>query len=77
MILSAHSVEITEMYSTLTFYWQKFRESNGFTKDLTKKNFSECNFFLFSTFKSATFSRKKPTIEFQYKKNLVKTKREK
>ena len=35
-LLSAHSVEITEMYSTITFYWQKFRESDGLTKEITK-----------------------------------------
>ena len=39
---------------TLTLFWQKFRESNGFTNkitkylvDLTKKIFSEDKFFTF------------------------------
>ena len=32
----SNSVEIMEIYSHLTHFWQKFRESNGFTKEITK-----------------------------------------
>ena len=28
-------VEITEIHSHLTLFWQKFREINGFTKEIT------------------------------------------
>ena len=30
-IPSKHNVEITEIYSSLVLFWQKFRESNAFT----------------------------------------------
>ena len=47
VVRAQHSVEITEIYShaftvwklqkfSLTLFWQKFRESNGFTKEITK-----------------------------------------
>ena len=35
--LPHHSVEITGILSHLIHFWQKFRESNGFTKQVTKE----------------------------------------
>ena len=30
-------MEITEILSRIALYWQKFRESNSFTKEVTKE----------------------------------------
>jgi len=32
-----HSVVISEIYSPFTNFWQKFRESNAFTKEISKE----------------------------------------
>ena len=53
--LTIHSVEITEILTSL--FIQKFRESNGFTKELILRNiFSERE--IFSFFQTAVLAKK-------------------